>query len=81
MSKKIYTLLWVLWLVAFAILEGFAYVDPQEGDTLSEQVWWTTQHPAAKFAVGGFLVWLLLHLFKLDSVLMDWINKHGGEKK
>jgi hypothetical protein len=66
------TWLWIGWLLAFAVIEGYALVSKREGDTLSEHVW-------AWFAIGGehrevtasvrlrrfillaFMAWLSLH--------------------
>lgn len=70
-----FTLLWVLWLVAFLVVEGIALFNRQEGDTLSEHVWkWFAVGEAGKarpeitgwvrarrFALLAFMAWLTAH--------------------
>lgn len=53
---------WIAWLTAFVILETWAILRPESGDTLTESVkyvmyhyWW------AWAAVGCLLVWLFYH--------------------
>ena len=63
-----YTVLWILWILMFAVIEGFALKDKAEGDTLSEHVWkWFSIKKkgkgwrARRFALLAFLAWLVLH--------------------
>jgi hypothetical protein len=69
------TWLWLLWLGAFAVLEGYALVSKREGDTLSEHVWrWfgigengkprppvTASVRLRRFLLLAFMTWLLVH--------------------
>lgn len=53
---------WLAWFAAFAGIEGIALVDPQPGDTLSEQIFaFLDGGPARYVLLGGFLTWLVLH--------------------
>ena len=65
----VYTWLWILWFAWFAVVEGFAIIDKDRGDTLSEHIWgwfrirdkprqWTWR----RAVLAVFLVWLLVHL-------------------
>lgn len=68
-----YTIGWLVWLAAFAVLEGKALFNKTPGDTLSEHVWkWfaTTQGSTGKpsgsvrlrrFALLAFMGWLSVH--------------------
>lgn len=63
-----WTLLWLGWLVAFALIEGFALANCKAGDTLSEQVWaWASIKDKGAFwrlrrlALVTLLAWLSLH--------------------
>jgi len=70
-----FTLLWVLWALAFCLIEGVALVNSTRGDTLSEHVWawlglrrgggrvtpkWTLR--LARFTFCAGLMWLVIHL-------------------
>lgn len=70
------TVLWVAWLVLFAILEGYALFSSKTGDTLSEHVWeWfgitvkgkrhtgevTGNVRLRRFVLLAFMAWLSLH--------------------
>lgn len=66
-----YTLLWVVWLVQFAAIEGVALVDKRPGDTLSEHVWnWFSIRDKStgwlwrRGALLAFLGWLIAHLMR-----------------
>lgn len=75
MLDHTFTILWVLWGLAFAVVEGVALVNSKHGDTLSEHVWawlgvgsnanpvktpkWTLR--VSRTILVSFLVWLLLH--------------------
>jgi len=74
-----YTWAWILWVVAFGVIEYKAIKDKKKGDTLSEHVWKLakikkkpgvfegekTAWQAWLFrgALGGLFVWLIPHLF------------------
>jgi hypothetical protein len=34
-----YTILWIMWILAFLVIEGAAIFNKDPGDTLSEHVW------------------------------------------
>ena len=66
---SLFTWAWIFWLVMFAVVEGWALVNKDRGDTLSEHVWkwfkirekprqWTWR----RAALAVFLVWLLVHM-------------------
>jgi hypothetical protein len=67
---NVYTLLWVLWAVAFAAIEGFALKakdKPGQPHTLSAHVWWAVRgagpwHHAARVVLALGLAWLSAHL-------------------
>jgi hypothetical protein len=63
-----YTVLWLLWLLGFVVIEGAALRDKRRGDTLSEHVWtWFCMRGTGRFAklrrvaLISFLIWLLVH--------------------
>ena len=67
----IFTVLWILWIVAFVVIEGEALLIRQPNSTLSAHVWrWfavkdprpTPRTWALRAVLLVFLVWLLLHL-------------------
>lgn len=72
----VWTWLWLAWIAAFGVVEGIALTNSTNNDTLSEHVWvWLTQPKnrvkrtrarwlviLGRFAVGGLLCWLLLHM-------------------
>ncbi|MEV6638070.1 hypothetical protein AB0M54_45845 [Actinoplanes sp. NPDC051470] len=74
---SVYTVLWLLWLAYFAVVEGVALFNSKPGDTLSEHVWmWfgtqrrkpgePAREPSGwtkvrRVALAGFLVWLAVH--------------------
>lgn len=61
-------LIWLSWLLLFAIFEGRALLDPRLGDTLSERVraWFRTKTTPGRvmFATAWvtFAVWFLIHI-------------------
>lgn len=63
-----WTVAWVLWLVMFAVIEIPALLNKRSDDTLSETIWaWfkireSRQWNIRRFALAGFLVWLLVHM-------------------
>ncbi len=63
-----YTIAWILWILAFGVIEGKALMNKQAGDTLSEHVWaWFSVADKGKawrirrVVLLGFLSWLLVH--------------------
>lgn len=64
----VFTVLWLIWLGIFIIIEGLALADRDEGDTLSEHVWkW--------FAIKGKGKWVTLRRLALVT-LMVWLTIH-----
>ena len=70
-TKRWYTVAWLLWLVALGVLEGSALFNSITGDTLSEHTWaWFHVLDAdagpwwvlARVGLGAFLLWLVVHL-------------------
>jgi hypothetical protein len=64
-----YTALWILWLLAFAVLEGAALLDPGAGDTLTETVrkWLalsSREQWVGRTALAIGLAWLTHHFMK-----------------
>ncbi len=66
--------LWLIWLGLFAAIEGAALLDPRPNDTLSEHLrgWFSTRGKSRgwivrRAALGGLLVWLVVHLFKPED--------------
>ena len=64
-----WTIAWLLWLAMFVVVEGFALINKDRGDTLSEHIWswfkirekprqWTWR----RAVLAIFLVWLLVHM-------------------
>ena len=43
------------------VAETVALARQERGDTLSETVWRTTKHPAAKIALAASLLWVFIH--------------------
>lgn len=69
---SVWTLGWLAWLAAFAVLEGATLVRKRPGDTLSEHVWkwFGTARPGPlpdgwtrfrRFVLLSGLVWLVAH--------------------
>jgi hypothetical protein len=68
-----YTIAWLAWLAAFAVIEGRALFNKSPGDTLSEHVWrwFSTQNGSTgsptglirlkRFGLLAFLAWLSAH--------------------
>jgi hypothetical protein len=60
-----WSLYWLLWLgPGFLVPESVALAIGRPQDTLSAQVWHAegSGPTAVRYAVGAFLVWLLLHM-------------------
>lgn len=64
-----YTAIWIIWLVAFALLEGAALLDPGTGDTLTETIrqWLalsSRDHWIGRTLLAVFLAWLCHHFMR-----------------
>jgi hypothetical protein len=71
----LFTASWLLWIAAFAVIEGIALRNRRPGDTLSEHVWeWfaigrpgkprpplTGSVQIRRFALLAFMAWLSVH--------------------
>jgi len=63
-----YTLLWVGWILAFAIIEGVALHNDMPGDTLSEHTrkWFSVKTKLGRTIFlciwAGFAVWFCVHI-------------------
>lgn len=71
LDKK-YTILWVVWLLAFGVIEYAALKDKEEGRSLSSHIWeligtntpgrnW--KHWTFRVGLGGFFAWLIVHFY------------------
>lgn len=76
----LFSWLWIGWIVAFLVIEGFAIINKKRGDTLSEHVWsWfqlkgrkDDKKPWQVLLRLGFLffwVWLTFHFLSGGSFL------------
>jgi hypothetical protein len=69
--NKKYTWAWILWILAFGVIEFAAIKDKREGDTLSEHVWKVIGTKGKKDAgkwilrlgLAGLFAWLIPHFF------------------
>ena len=63
-----WTVAWILWGVAFAVIEGRAVTNDKRDDTLSEhlRLWFRTDTRLGRtvwlIVSGAFLAWFLLHI-------------------
>lgn len=63
-----WTELWLLWVAAFAVIEGVAIFNDQRGDTLSEHFrrWFNTDTHWGRsvwiVASGVFFAWFVVHI-------------------
>ncbi|GAB2829255.1 hypothetical protein GCM10022221_29680 [Actinocorallia aurea] len=65
-----FTLAWVIWILAFVLLEGAALARPEPGDTFSEHVWrWFRVKDPRPTA----LTWILRALLVAGGV---WLTTH-----
>jgi hypothetical protein len=62
---------WILFGLFFAVLETLALLDPQRGDTLSENIRWVRdQHPVLlAFLIGTTITWLFIHFLYEDNAV------------
>ena len=65
---SVWTILWLLWLVAFAVLEGYTIRSKRKGDTLSETTrrWFGTKTKLGRWvwiaSFGLFSAWFVVHI-------------------
>jgi hypothetical protein len=81
---SVWTLLWVAWGLAFAVIEGLALFNSRAGDTLSEHAWaWLgikrralwRRKPGSK-ATRVRPTWTLTALRVLFGLAMLWLGLH-----
>ena len=64
----VYTVLWLAWIVAFAVVEGFALRNDRKDDTLSEhlRLWFRTDTRPGRTVFlcvfGAFVAWFGVHI-------------------
>ena len=70
--NKTYTILWIVWILCFGVIEFAALKNKKEGDTLTEHVrkligtntpgrnW---ENWVARVALAGGVLWLIPHFF------------------
>jgi len=67
-----YTKLWIIWILAFGVIEYSALQDKDEGATLSSHIWKLigTNTPGrnwenwvARIGLGGLILWAIPHFF------------------
>lgn len=72
MPDPTFKILWILWLIAFGVIEFIAIRRDGYGDTFSEFVWWIIGSGdggrdawrwAARIALGILIAWLIPHFF------------------
>lgn len=69
-----FTVLWVLWGAAFAVIEGVALVNDRKDDTLSEHLrdWFRTDRKHGRTAwivtSGVFFAWFVTHIAVAGSI-------------
>lgn len=63
-----WTILWLIWIIFFGVIEGAAVFNKTKGDTLSEHIWkWFSIKSKAKgwrirrFTLLALLTWLITH--------------------
>lgn len=65
---SVWTILWLLWAVAFAVIEGLSIRNDAKGDTLSEhlRLWFRTDTKLGRTAwlviSGIFFGWFVTHI-------------------
>lgn len=76
MNQPVWIRLWTVWaiigavwIIAFAIFEGFALARDGIGDTLSETVWYLRDE-------GRWLYWLILDVIVVNALTMAWLLFH-----
>jgi hypothetical protein len=75
-----FTALWVIWVLAFFVIEGIALARKESGDTLSEHVWAMLKHPVAWFTGLGSFAWLGVHFFcRCDDNIINAIYGLGAK--
>lgn len=70
----LFTILWILWGAAFAVIEGVAIFNDKKSDTLSEhlRLWLRTDTRKGRtvwLAIsGGFFAWFVTHIAVAGSI-------------
>lgn len=62
--KRAWFIAWIVWALAFVVIEAAALLAPDEGDTLSESLRWLV-YAVPVAGVGlfiGFFVWFIPHI-------------------
>ena len=57
---------WAVIVLLATIWEALALLDPEGGDTATEQIRWLVQWPPTWFLAAGILAWLIDHLLLHD---------------
>lgn len=71
---SVWTILWLLWGLAFVVIEAFAVVNDEPDDTLSEHLrkWFRTDTKRGKFlwisVFGIFSAWFAVHIAVEGSI-------------
>lgn len=71
---SVWTILWILWGVMFAAIEGVAIRNDARGDTLSEhlRLWFSTHDKRGRsvwlVVSGVFLAWFVTHIAVAGSI-------------
>lgn len=66
-------IIWVTWLLYFAVAEAIGLASRRDGDTLSERVrvWFRTKSRAGH--VGFLIAWTVFAIWFLVHILWGWI--------
>jgi len=79
LNKK-FTIAWIVWILAFVVIEAIAVFNAVEGDTLSEQVWVVAAIPLGWIALSAFMLWLTYHfLFDGKNRRPHWFEEEDDE--
>jgi len=81
-STKQFVFRWSVFLillaVAFFAVEIPAVIDPADGDTLSEVIWyWMDKHPIVASFISIVFFWLCVHMIfrgKIDGAIWRWFR-------
>lgn len=67
-EQSLFTMLWVAWLVSFAVIEGIALYRRRTSLTLSGHVWRVLRFRKLFYLLGAaFMIWLSAHFLSLGS--------------
>lgn len=70
----VFTVLWLLWIAAFGVIEGVAVFNDRRDDTLSEHLrdWFRTDRKRGRTAwlvtSGVFFAWFVTHIAVAGSI-------------